>query len=143
MLEEEERTVVDARETRRRSGRRNPALVLFTDVILLRLPTSRRTGDWPACNRISCREKLEGFTVAEGVAELDFVDLLALDEHVGPADRIGLGVVVLPGDDELGVGVEFAQVFGGFGEHAAGAGCRIVQRADGAFLRRRSLSGGR
>ncbi len=56
------------------------------------------------------------------------------DEHVGAADGIGFGVVVLAEEDELGVGVELAHVAGRFREHAAGAGSRIEQGANGAFL---------
>ena len=47
--------------------------------------------------------------VGEAVAEGDVLDLLALDHHVRAADGVGLGVVVLAEDLELGVGVQLAE----------------------------------
>ena len=67
--------------------------------------------------------------VAEGVAEHDVGHVLALDEHVGLADGVGLGVELLPVDGQAGLGVVLVQVFAGHAEHAARAGRGVVQGA--------------
>ena len=66
-------------------------------------------------------------------AEADIVHALALDHHVRAADGVGLVVVVLAEDLQTGVGVEFAQIFLGHGEHAAGAAGRIIKGLDDAL----------
>jgi len=132
VLEEEEGAVVDAGKAGAEA-----AVVAFVSCSFLTYSSSDShftpKGDWPACNRTSCRGRRRRFCVAQGVAELDIVDLLALDEHVGTADGVGLGVVVLAEDDEFGVRVEFAEVLGGFREHSASAGRGIEEGADRAF----------
>src|SRR5450759_1601226 len=72
-------------------------------------------------------EVILGLAVAEGVAEFDVVERVAFDKHVGAADGVGFGVVVLAEEDELGVGVELLEAFGGGGEHAAGAAGGVVE----------------
>ena len=76
---------------------------------------------------------LEG-VVGERVAEGDVGRVVALGEQVGLADRVGLRVVLLAVQAEPGVGVLGEQVLLGQGEHAAGAGGGVVQRADDAGL---------
>ena len=70
------------------------------------------------------------------------VDVVALDEHVGAADGVGLGVVVLAEDFELGVGVQLVQVLVGDGQHAAGPAGGIEERADDALLHEQVAVGG-
>ena len=66
----------------------------------------------------------------EGVAEDDVGDVLTLDEHVGLADGIGLGVELLAVYHEAGVGIQAGEVLLGHAEHAASAGGGVVEGAD-------------
>ena len=68
--------------------------------------------------------------LGEGVAEDDVVGVLALDQHVGLADRPGFVVPVLAEEERIGVGVEIADVFLRYRQHAAGAAGRIVDGLD-------------
>jgi hypothetical protein len=70
----------------------------------------------------------------EGVAEDDVGDVLPLDEHVGLADGVGLGVQLLPIHDEPGVGIQAGEVLAGDAQHATRAGGGIVERAHHAGL---------
>ena len=58
-----------------------------------------------------------------------------LDQHVGLADGVGLGVQLLAIHDEPGVGIEAGEVLAGDAQHAAGAGGGIVEAAHHAGLR--------
>lgn len=70
----------------------------------------------------------------ECVAEDDVGDVLPLDEHVGFADGVGLGIQLLPVHDETGVGIEAGEVLAGYGQHAAGSGCGVVDGTHHAGL---------
>jgi hypothetical protein len=48
--------------------------------------------------------------VSEGVAEVDVIDVLALDDHVGLAHRIRVRVDVLPVKHRAGLGVHLDEV---------------------------------
>ena len=72
--------------------------------------------------------------LGEGVAVGDVGGVLALEHHVGAADRVGLGVQLLAEDLEPCLGVEVAQVVLGDRQHAAGAAGRVAQRLDDARL---------
>ena len=72
--------------------------------------------------------------VGERVALDDVADILPLDEHVGLADGVALGIQLLAIHDQAGVGVQGGQVLLADGEHAAGAGGGIVEGADDAGL---------
>ena len=63
----------------------------------------------------------------KGVAEDDVGDVLALDEHVGLADRIGLGVEFLAVHHQPRIWVQAGQVLASDAEHAARARCWVVQ----------------
>lgn len=67
--------------------------------------------------------------VAEGVARDDVGDVLALDEHVGLADGVGLVVKFLAVQGQAGLGVVRQQVFARDGEHAARARRGVVEGA--------------
>ena len=71
----------------------------------------------------------------EGVAEGDVVDVLALDDHVGLADRVRGVVVVLPVQAQLDARVQRTEVLVGDGQHAAGAGSGVVDRPHHSRLR--------
>jgi hypothetical protein len=64
----------------------------------------------------------------------DVADVLPLDQHVGLADGVGLAVELLAVHGQAGVGVLLGQVILADREHAAGAGGRVVERADHAGL---------
>ena len=70
-----------------------------------------------------------GLAVAERVAKNDVVDWLILDEHVGAADGVSFRVIVLAVKREMGLRIVLADIFLGYGEHAAGAAGRVVDRA--------------
>ena len=72
--------------------------------------------------------------VGKRVAEDDVGDVLPLDEHVGLADGVGLGVQLLPIHDEPGVGVQAGKVLAGHAQHAARAGRGIVEGSHDAGL---------
>ena len=61
---------------------------------------------------------------------MDVVGVVALDEHVGLADRPRLVVPVLAEDERARVGVQVADVPLGDGEHAAGAAGGVVDGLD-------------
>jgi hypothetical protein len=71
------------------------------------------------------------------VAEDDVADVLPLDEHVGLADGVGLGVQLLAVHRQPGLGVQLGQVLAGHAQHAAGAGGRVVEGAHHAGLGQR------
>ena len=64
--------------------------------------------------------------IGEGVAVLDEVGVVALDEHIRLADGEGLVVDLLPEGHQLRGGVELVEVFLRHGEHAAGAAGGVV-----------------
>ena len=68
--------------------------------------------------------------VGEGVAVLDEVGVVALDEHIRLADGEGLVVDLLPEGHQLRGGVELVEIFLRHGEHAAGAAGRVYVPAD-------------
>ena len=70
----------------------------------------------------------------EGVAVGDVRGVLALEHHVRAADRVGLGVQLLPEDLKPRLGVERAQVVLGNREHAARPARRVAERLDDARL---------
>ena len=70
--------------------------------------------------------------VGEGVAEVDVVDVLALDDHVGLAHRIGARVDILAVEHRAGLGVHLDQVVVGRRQHAAGSCSGVVDGAHGA-----------
>jgi hypothetical protein len=70
--------------------------------------------------------------VGQGVAEVDVVDVLALDDHVGLAQRIRARIDVLSVEHRAGLRVHLHQVVVGRRQHAPGSGSRIVDSANGA-----------
>ena len=72
--------------------------------------------------------------VVEAVAELDVGGLLALDQHVGAAGGVGLGVHLLAEHHQAGLRVEVAEMVLGHRQHPAGAARRVEQRLDHARL---------
>ena len=72
--------------------------------------------------------------VGERVAGDDVAHVLALDEHVGLADGVGLVVQLLSVHGEAGLRVVLRQIFAGHGKHSAGARCRVIDGAHDAGL---------
>ena len=68
--------------------------------------------------------------LGERVAQDDVLGVLALDQHVGLADRPGLVVPVLPVEKRIRVAVVLPQVVLGDREHAAGPAGRVVDGLD-------------
>ena len=98
MQQKQQRAVADARQAGAEAAVEALLLVLACGFPSRSSSTPRRTADWRACSRSSCREAVVG----ERVAEEDVVDVLALDEHVGLADGVGLGVEFLAVHDAAG-----------------------------------------
>ena len=129
--QEEQRAVIDARQAGTEASVEAKLLVLLGDVVLLRLPlhAEGRIGqhvvELLVRVAVAIDEAFLGLAGAEGVAEDDVLHVLALDHEIGAADGVGLGVVFLAEEFEVGAGVQ-----AGFGiddellrfrEHAAGA----------------------
>ncbi len=68
----------------------------------------------------------------QGVAEFDVADLLALDQHVGLADGVALGVEFLAVGPHDRLGVELVDILHPRGQEAARARRRVVDGADDA-----------
>ena len=136
VLQEQQRAVVDARQPRAEPAGIAEGLGLVPNRLALLLPlhAEGRVGqhvvEGPRPARVVGPEGVRG----EGVAEMDVVRVLALDEHVGLADRPGFVVPVLAEHEGLGVGVEGADVLFGHGQHAAGAAGRVVDGLDDVAL---------
>ncbi len=67
--------------------------------------------------------------ITQRVAEGDVGNILPLDDHVGLADGVRLGVEFLPKHGESGFGVVLGQIFAGDAEHAAGTRRGVVKGA--------------
>jgi hypothetical protein len=73
------------------------------------------------------------------VADDDVADILALDEHVGLADGVGLVVEFLAEHGQAGIGVVFKQIFAGHRQHAARP-CRwVIDGAHDGIARRQHI----
>ena len=70
--------------------------------------------------------------VGEGVAQLDVVGILPLDEHVRLADGEGLVIDLLPAQEQARRAVATVDVLLGHGEHAARAAGRVIDGRSGA-----------
>ncbi|OQA27234.1 MAG: hypothetical protein BWY59_01131 [Verrucomicrobia bacterium ADurb.Bin345] len=128
---EEQCAVIDPGQAGAEPAAEALLLVFLDDDILLGLPlhAERRVGQHVV-------EMLAvELVVGEAVAELDVVDVLALDHHVRPADGVRLVVVVLAEHLQPGIGVQFPDIVLGHGQHAAGAAGGVVLRLDDALLR--------
>ena len=93
--QEQHRPVGDPRQAGSEAAIEALLLVLLADLLLDLLPldAERRVGE-----HVVEALAVEA-VVREGVAEDDVVHVLALDEHVGLADGVGLGVQLLPEHD--------------------------------------------
>ena len=126
MLEEEQRAVVDAWQAGAETAVVAERFGLLLDVAALLLPLHAEGGigehvvEGPPSAPVVV---LEGVP-REGVPEADVVVVLALDEHVGLADRPRLVVPVLPEEVEVRFRVEGVDVLLGHREHSAGAAGR-------------------
>ena len=72
--------------------------------------------------------------VGERVTKLDMADILPLDEHVGLADGVALGVQLLAKGAHDGLGVQFVHILHARRQKATRARCRVVNGADDAGL---------
>ena len=131
MEEEKQRAIADARQAGTEAAIEAPLGGFLADFLFDLLPLD-------AEGRI--RERVvEVFPVqtvgGKGVAEDDVGDVLPLDEHVGLADGVGLGVQLLAIHNQPGVGIQAGEVLARDAQHAAGAGGGIVEAAHHAGLR--------
>ena len=104
LLEEEEWPIVDAGEPRSEAAIEAECVGFLANLVLVGFPFNAegRIGEHVI-------ERLAGEAVLrEAAAENDVVDVVALDEQVGAAHGVRLGVVVLAEDFEAGVRVELA-----------------------------------
>ena len=130
MLQEEQGAVVDARQAGAEAAAEAEGVALALDVALLLLPlhAEGRVGEHVVEGPLLAVGVAVEAVLGEGVAEDDVVGVLALDQHVGLADRPGFVVPVLAVEMRVGVGVELADVLLGDGQHAAGAAGRVIDR---------------
>lgn len=129
MQKEEQRAVVDARQARPEAAVETELVVLLLDELLLRLPFDAEGRIGHHVVEGLAGVAVAGFAVAERIAVDDIIDGLVLDEHVGAADGVGLGVVVLAEQCQVRLVVVLADVFLGDREHAACAAGRVIDRA--------------
>ena len=117
VLQEQQRPVVNARQSCAETPAESLFLVLAPDVVGLGLPLHAK--GWIGEHVV---ELLSGKVVlGKAIAKGNMFDVLTLDHHVRPAHGKGLTVVVLTEGFKPGVRVEFSQVILGDGEHTAGA----------------------
>ena len=129
VLKEEERAVVDGREPGAEPARKAHGPVLALDRLLLVLPFDAEGRVGHQVVEAFALEAVPGLAVAQCVAEHDVGRVLVLDEHVGAADRPGLVVVFLAEQGEICLPIRVEDQLLGFGKHAAGPACRIVDPA--------------
>ena len=112
------------------AGRPGPNRPFEPQVLVLRSDSGLRALPLHAVGRVgqAVVDGLAGvLVVRQRVAEGDRVDGVALDHHVGLADRVGLVVELLPGQHHLGLVVALLDVLLGQRQHAAGARGRVVE----------------
>ncbi len=132
MLQEEQRSVINARQAGAETAGEAELFVLALDFTLLLLPIH-------AEGRVG-QEVIEGLArelvLGEAVAVLDVICAAVVihlfDEHVGGGCGKGTLIVILAVNVEARGGVVLAEVILGLGEHAAGAAGRIEQLANRA-----------
>ena len=136
MLQEEKRAVVDAWQPRTEAAAVTERLRLVLDVLLLLLPlhSEGRIRQHVVESALLAIGVAVETVFREGVPEDDVVGFLALDQHVGLADRPGLIVPVLTEEVRIGFGVQVSDVLLGHREHAAGTTGRVVDRLDHVAL---------
>ena len=104
--------------------------MLVADDLFDLLPVDAEGGIGQAVVEDLARQAVLG----QGVAVDEVGDVLALDQHVGLADGVGLGVEFLAMDHQARLGVEALEVLFRPGEHAAGPHRGVIQGADDARL---------
>ena len=122
VLEKKEAAVVYPRHTGTEPSREASGFVFGSDMVGDHLPlhTKRRI-------RQKVVETAVGvLVVVEAVPEPDPRGVLALDEHVSPTRSIGFGVDFLPVHMQAALGIEVAQVFLGYRQHAPGSTSRVA-----------------
>ena len=129
--QEEQRAIIDARQAGAEAAVEAELFVLLGDVVLLRLPlhAKGRIGqhvvELLVRVAVAIDEAFLGFAGAQGVAEDDVLHVLALDHEIRAADGVGLGIVFLAEEFEVGAGVEagfgIVDEFLRFRKHPAGA----------------------
>ena len=126
MLQEQETAVVDPRETSAETAGETQSRMLALHRLGHHLPldAERRVGQ-------QIIETLAlVLVVVETVAETDIGSLLTLDEHVGTASGVSLGVQLLAEHSQTSLRVELAKMILGNRQHPAGSTRRIKQRLD-------------
>jgi hypothetical protein len=76
--------------------------------------------------------------LAKAVSLFDVVIALTLNQHVRFADRVGLGVQLLPEEFYVGIRIDIAEdMLLSYGQHAASAASGVVNSADHGLLLKR------
>jgi hypothetical protein len=127
MQQEQQRAIRDARQAGAEATGMAHLLVLAADLLLDLLPlhAEGRVGQ----HVVELLRRVA--VVGEGVAGDDVAHVLALDEHVCLADGVALVVQFLSVHRQACGGVMGQQVLACDGQHAARAGGRIIDGADG------------
>ena len=124
-------TVADARQSGAEAPVEALVLMLIANGLLHLLPL--HTEWWIGEHVVKLPVRVP--VLRERIPARNVGDVLPFDEHVGLADGVGLVVQLLPVHGEPGLGVVLGQVFACHGEHAAGAGCGVINGAHHASLR--------
>ncbi len=111
MQEEEEGAVIDSGQARAEAPPETLFLMFAPDNLCLGFPLYAERGIGQHIIELVVLEMVIGKAVAEG----DMLDGLSLDHHIGPADGVGLGVIVLAEYLQQGVGVQFPKILLGHG----------------------------
>jgi len=132
VLEEQQRTVIDGREPGAEASGKAHGLVLALHDVFLVLPLDAKGWVGHQVVESLALKAVAGLAVAEGVAEDNVGGVLVLDQHVRAADGPRFIVVLLAVERKLRALVLREDQLLGFGKHAAGAACRVVDGTEDA-----------
>lgn len=132
MQEEQQRAIGHTRQAGAEAAVEALVAVLVGDLLLDLLPlhAERRVAEHKV-EVVFCAGQL---VIRQGVAQLDVLDLLPLDQHVRLADGVGLGVELLAVQRHGDLLADGLDVLVALGEEAAGAGSRVIDGDDAVGL---------
>ena len=129
VLKEQQRAVVDPRQTGAEASREAYLVVLLLNVLLLSFPVHAEGGIGEEVVEGIAIELVVGKAVAEKDVVTGAVVVYLFHKHVRGRRGVGASVVVLPEDEQSRLGVVLAQVVLSLSQHTAGAAGRIQEFA--------------